>query len=246
MSRMFPFITKTWSPIAGGFSIEKKKIYACPYRCRYCWACLLINKFPKGNLGKKYTGPYRIHEPAMKPWFKADDFVFIQCMSDIGAPNIPTKIVAKVLEYPRNRPEIQFLLLTKSDSFYGEYMHEIPDNCVCGITMETDYSISDKITRAPHPEKRLDNLIWLKSYYPQLKTFICIEPIMDFSENFAEKVKKAEPWAVAVGYDNYNMGLPEPELSKTKELILEIEKYTTVYKKTLRNPSLSTPTMREK
>jgi len=159
-------------------------------------------------------------------------------MSDIGAPHIPTKIITEILDFIRKRPETQFLLLTKSDRFYGEYMHEIPDNCVCGITMETDYSISDQITKAPHPLKRLDNLVWLKCYYPNMKTFVCIEPILDFSEKLADRIKKAEPWAIAVGYDNYNMGLPEPELSKTKDLILELEKYTTVYKKTLRESTL--------
>jgi len=231
---MFPFITKTWSPIAGGFNIEDDKIYACPYRCSYCWANLLINKFPKGNLGKKYSGPYRIHNPALKEWISPDDFVFVQCMSDIGVPQIPTKIITEVFDFIRKRPETQFLLLTKSDTFYGEYMHEIPDNCVCGITMETDHPISDKITKAPNSQKRLDSLVWLKSYYPTLKAFICIEPIMDFSENFSEKIKKAEPWGVAVGYDNYNMGLPEPELSKTMDLISELDKYTLVFVKTLR------------
>lgn len=238
MSRMFPFITKTWSPIAGGFSVEENKIYACPYRCSYCWANILINKFPKGNLGKKYTGPYRFHEPAVRPWFKADSFIFVQCMSDIGAPDIPTKVVARVLEYIRSQPGVQFLLLTKSDGFYIEYVHEIPDNCVCGITMETDQSISDKISYAPHPQKRLDSLIWLKSYYPQMRTFICIEPIMDFSGDFPEHIRRAEPWAVAVGYDNYNRDLPEPTLSKTRGLISELEKYTVVYTKTMREPKL--------
>lgn len=237
MSRMFPFITKTWSPIAGGFSVKEDKIYACPYRCFYCWANLLINKFPKGNLGKKYTGPYRIHDPAMKPWFKADSFIFVQCMSDIGAPQIPSKIISTVFDKIRDHPDIQFLLLTKSDTFYNEYMHEIPANCVCGITMETDHSISHKITQAPHPLKRLDSLIWLKSYYPQLKTFICIEPIIDFSENFAEMIQKAEPWAVAVGYDNYNMGLPEPSLARTKDFISDLETFTTVHIKSLRDSS---------
>lgn len=237
-NRMFVFINKTWSPIAGGFKVENKRIYACPYRCSYCWANILINKFPTGNLGKKYTGPYRIHEPAMKQWLKSGDFVFVQCMSDIGAPNIPAKVIDKVLDHMRIRSDIQFLILTKSDRFYIDYMHEIPDNCVCGITIETDYSISNKISKAPHPLKRLDSLIWMNCFYPHVKTLICIEPIMDFSKDFAEKIKKVNPWAVVVGYDNYNMGLPEPKLSKVENLISEIEKYSTVYKKTLRARSI--------
>ena len=85
-----------------------------------------------------------------------------------------------------------------------------------------------------HPESWLLIYIWVNCFYPHVKTLICIEPIMDFSKDFAEKIKKVKPWAVVFGYDNYNMGLPEPKLSKVLALISEIEKYSTVYKKTLR------------
>jgi len=44
-----------------------------------------------------------------------------------------------------------------------------------------------------------------------------------------------QPWAVAVGYDNYNNHLPEPPLEKTMQLIERLEKAgITVFRKTLR------------
>lgn len=225
-SRMFSFITKTWNPIAGG---------PCPFNCYKggCWA----TKLKEEHDWDKYKGDWRIHESQIGRKFKPGDFVFVCDMIDIGAPDIPGEVVERVLDAMRAQPEVQFLLLTKGDKFYGEYMHEIPNNCVCGITMETDFNIPEELTHAPHPEKRLDNLVWLKCCYPQIKTFISIEPIMKFSifpKTFAKKIEKAEPWMVAVGYDNYDNKLPEPTLKATRKLISELEKFTKVDLKTIR------------
>ena len=47
--------------------------------------------------------------------------------------------------------------------------------------------------------------------------------------------RRFRPWAVAIGYDNYNNGFPEPPLSKTMQLIDELESLgIKVYRKTLR------------
>lgn len=233
-NKMFSFITKTWNPIAGGCFVKNDEIYACPYCCSYCWARSLINMWKGGNLGKKYTGPYRIHEKIINQRFKPGDFVAVQFMSDIGAPTIPAEVVDRILDAIRDQPAVDFLLLTKNDKFYIDYLHDIPNNCVCGITMETDLAISKELSSAPHPEKRLDGLVWLKCYYPHMRTFISIEPIMPFSENFANKIEKAKPWRVAIGYDNYDNKLSEPTLKATRKLILELEKFTKVDLKTIR------------
>lgn len=222
-SRMFSFISKTWNPIAGG---------PCPFNCYKggCWATKLKLTFDM----EKYKGAWRIHESQIDRKFKAGEFVFVCDMIDIGAPDIPSEVVDRVLDAMRDQPDVQFLLLTKSDQFYGEYMHDIPDNCVCGITMETDQDIPKELTLAPHPEKRLDSLVWLKCYYPMIRTFIAIEPIMPFSKDFAKKIERAEPWMVAIGYDNYDNKMPEPTLKETKQLIPQLEKFTTLDLKTIR------------
>ncbi|MEM2129812.1 MAG: hypothetical protein QXZ70_04355 [Candidatus Bathyarchaeia archaeon] len=68
------------------------------------------------------------------------------------------------------------------------------------------------------------------------KLFISIEPILDFNlELFANMLIRIRPWAVAIGYDNYGCGLPEPSLAKTMKLIEKLENANiTVYRKTLR------------
>lgn len=222
-SKMFSFITKTWNPIAGG---------PCPFNCYKggCWA----TKLKERNDWEKYKGPWRIQESQIGRKFKAREFVFVCSMIDIGAPEIPAEVVDRVLDAIRAQPDVQFLLLTKADRFYGEYMHDIPNNCVCGITMETDLRIPKELTFAPHPQRRLDNLVWLKCYYPQIKTFISIEPIMPFSSEFPWKIEKAEPWKVAIGYDNYDNKMIEPLLEETKQLIHDLGTFTTLDLKSIR------------
>jgi hypothetical protein len=64
---------------------------------------------------------------------------------------------------------------------------------------------------------------------------VSIEPIMDFDlETFAEWVRNINPVMVHVGYDNYNNNLVEPEISKTKQLIDQLNTFTRVKILTLR------------
>jgi protein gp37 len=233
-NRMFTFINETWNPIAGGSSVEDGEVFACSFKCKYCWARSLIHKFRKGNLGKKYSGPFRIHERTENRKFKPGDFVAVQFMSDIGDPAIPSSVICSVLDSIRDNPEVKYLLLTKSDQFYIEYIDEIPNNCICGITVETDKEIPPDISLAPNIQKRIDSLVWLKSNYPSMRTFVSIEPIMDFTFELIPKILKVEPWAVAIGYDNYKNQLPEPSEYKTECLYRELSRFTKVYRKTIR------------
>jgi hypothetical protein len=58
---------------------------------------------------------------------------------------------------------------------------------------------------------------------------------MDFDLGILDKwLKDINPAVVYVGYDNYNNKLPEPSLAKTLQLIAELEKFTRVRRKTLR------------
>lgn len=71
---------------------------------------------------------------------------------------------------------------------------------------------------------------------PAKRLFICVEPIIDFDLTiFSQNIISIAPEAVAIGYDNYNNGLPEPSLEKTKALIAELRsRGIKVYTKTLR------------
>lgn len=239
--RMFSFITKTWNPIAGGCEVDRAdvprdEVWACPFRCSYCWARTLINEGPFPNLKKKYGGPFRISETAIEQRFKPTDFVFVQDMSDIGAPGIPRSVIIEVFEAIRfwEGKGTRFLLLTKNPAFYRDWKWNIPEETTLGATIETDIHLSPEITLAPDPMDRIEAMHYVKDNLRNDR-FICIEPIMKFSRNFDLEIQMLRPKRVAVGYDNYGNGLPEPTLEETEKLILSLEeKGIEVHRKTIR------------
>ena len=248
MSRMFPFITvPDWNPLGG----------KCSHRCSYCWA-----QGPKGLVNyykmRKYQGEPRIVESELLRRFEVDDFVFVCDMCDLFAESVPEKMILRILGVIENNSQARFLLMTKNPSRYDQFVKhwQIPSNAVLGVTVETNrshfcennprISYSD-ISEACPPKTRLlamENLLLgqliNKGFVRHF--FISIEPILDFNldgptprDNFAEYIIELQPWAVAVGYDNYNNHLPEPPLEKTMQLIERLEKNgITVFRKTLR------------
>lgn len=246
MSRMFPFITKrgkrwcTWNPLRG----------KCPYGCVYCWSQSSKGLVQKYNLEKYQCDTFNLDDKAMKQTFTPGEFWFVQDMSDLFADGVPTRLILQVLDRIRLFPETKFLLLTKNPERYLLFIKEkeIPDNCVLGATVESDkywywdlpnqkFKHYRQISYASDGYIRLNDML---DVYEQtrLRFFVSIEPVLDFyndlSENFARRLKALNPWAVAVGYDNYNNCLPEPCLEDTLKLIVDLEKFTTVYKKSLR------------
>jgi len=71
MSKMFPFITKTWNPLAG----------ECSHRCDGCWARALAER----HGWSKYQGQPRIDPKQINRRFKSGEFVFVQDMTDLFA-----------------------------------------------------------------------------------------------------------------------------------------------------------------
>ena len=249
MSRMFPFITTTWNPLGG----------RCPHRCIYCWSQGekgLINRY---NM-QKYWGEPRLIEKELNLRFKPGEFVFVQDMSDLWARKVPSEMIAKVLDVVEASPHATFLFLTKNPLRYVTFMDRLEalGNIILGCTVESnqynwllsEYRMGhglvryDEISKAPPPPKRLNVMKNIRRDHPDLQLFISVEPILDFTLTawdsafedftFQNQIRNIKPWAVAVGYDNYGHKLPEPPLDKTLKLIEELEKFTKVYRKTLR------------
>jgi protein gp37 len=176
---------------------------------------------------KKYQGKPRLITHELTRKFAATDFVFVCDMTDLFGHWVPAEIIEAILAYIRKSPA-KFLLLTKNPGRYREF--EIPENCVCGATIESD--IDHELTGPPEAF-RLEYL-W-EVEIPCSQKMVSIEPIMEFSRYFAQRLLNIKPAFVAVGYDNYCNKLPEPSLEKTMQLIGLLEKAgVKVFRKSLR------------
>ena len=223
--RMFPFITKTWNPLGG----------ECLHKCPYCWVTKQLKPmFP--NVRKKYSGEprlvqYELENAKYKLW-EINDYVFVCDCTDLFGNWVPTEYIRQILEVIGTRTN-RFLLLTKNPERYRQLISigvSIPDNCVLGCTIESDI---DHLSTGMMESARLAVMLELSLMgYPVM---LSIEPIMDFSLKFIEKIVEIKPRCVAVGYDNYSNGLTEPSLEKTKFLMERLAAIgITVYAKTIR------------
>ena len=222
MSKMFDIVSKTWNPVTG-----------CLHFCKYCWA----RKFAEERL--KHTSKYRHGFSPRMHFFEFDkefnkDCVFVCDMGDLFGDWVPDDWILRVIGHIKRFPESQFLFLTKNPKRYHEFLKHFPENAFLGATIETnkdDLYREYKISRAPLPSERYRYMRDLRWH----NKFVSVEPILDFDLGvFIRWIRDIRPKFVYIGYDNYNFGLPEPPIEKTKKLIGELREYTEVRVKTLR------------
>ena len=216
-SKMFDKVTRTWNPVI---------TYPCYHHCKYCWVHVIVEKYKLKTYlesrGKPILLKHRLREK-----FEPNDFVFVCDTSDLFAEVVPSEYIRRVIDVVKKFPKTTFLFLTKNPKRYCEFLWEFPENAILGITYETDSDVlytKYKVSRAPTPRTRIEAMLFVKSWRPNLKRFISVEPIIDFNmEIMLNDILDVEPHIVYVGYDNYGMlaryGIPEPPLNKTLELI---------------------------
>ena len=226
-SLMFSFINMTKNPLGG----------KCPYGCVYCWSQSekgLVNRYGM----KKYNGEASLYPSVLKERFGKGDFVFVVDMRDPCSPDVTDGMLLTILDWIEKSIEARFLLLTKNPKRYLEIIkrgYKFPPNVVLGATIESNRNYPD-ISKAP---SQVDRLCWMlklskiKSVKNDL--FIAVEPILEFdSQAFSSILHQINPWMVAIGYDNYNWHLSEPNLDTVLKFIEVLEDFTEVEIKSLR------------
>jgi len=217
---MFSFVTDRVNPLGG----------RCPYQCSYCWARDYQERF--GYLQKRYTGPPRLFRELLKR-YEEGDFVWAVTMRDPLSPDVTDDMINELFTWMRMSPRATFLLLTKNPARYVELFNLLPENLVCGATVESNRDYPE-LSKAPSQWHRLFAM-WELRQLARNQRFLCVEPVLDFkTRDFYRKIVDVAPWAVAIGYDNYNNRLPEPGLRRVYNLLERIAPITTVYVKTLR------------
>jgi protein gp37 len=234
VGKMFPFINVTSNPI-GGECCWDETAPDCG-RCTYSWTKIVKERMGPG--AKKYWGPPTLREGELDRIrkLKPEDFAFVVTMRDAYNPNVPQEMRKAIYDACDDSPA-SILLLTKNPEGYYKDMKAglyIPTNVLLGATIESDLNYPD-ISKAPSQMDRLRWMTALKIEYPDYRTFVSIEPVMKFTDTFADKICQIKPHGVAVGYENYGHHIPEPTLLETNTLIHHLEaNIPTVYRKTIR------------
>ena len=219
-TRMFNCVTeKPWNPLGG----------RCKHNCIYCWSMGEKGLVKKYNM-QKYQGEPRLIPKEFKRTFNEGGFCFVCDMVDLFGDWIPNEWINSILYHIQKFPKTTFLLLTKNPKRYHNC--QIPTNCICGATIETDKYFGQKTMGfTPTPGQRWEALATLE----HKRKMVSVEPIMNFNlEYFVFMMRSIDPEFIYVGYDNYENNLPEPSLEETMKLIEKLKEFTDVRTKTLR------------
>ena len=203
---MYTFVDERWNPVRG----------KCMFDCSYCYT-------------KQWnrTYPLRLDEKVLKKDLGRGKYIFICSGCDLFAPDVPIEWIYRVLEHTRKYPENRYLWHTKNPLRLSSIIKPEANDIAC-VTIETNRYIPSTISNAPMPIIRMEYLrdLW------EGKRMITVEPIMDFDlDLFPGMILEARPMQVNIGADSRKCGLPEPPKEKIIALISELEKFTTVYKK---------------
>ena len=211
VNNMYDFV-ETWNPLAG----------ECAHLCSYCH---VKSQFHRPAIKAKYTGPPRLHEKAFKGLGK-DKTLFVCSQTDLFAHDVSSTQIMTILDHCKKYPQNKYFIQTKNPHRMSQFIYlwdyEFPKDIIICTTIETnrDYELS----KAPLPRQRASAMMDIP-----FNKMVTVEPIMDFDiEYMVPFIARCEPFQVNIGADSKRNNLPEPSPEKIKELIKELEKFTTV------------------
>lgn len=209
---MYEFITHTWNPIKG----------RCFHDCAYCYMKSLVQN----------PQPIHLVEYELKGIFQRDQFVFIGSSTDDFASDVPSEWINKILDFcvqatshQTEGRRTQFLIQTKNPErileFINHPLFQTQRAVVC-TTIETNRHYPEIMNNAPTPIKRAEAMAKIAEC--GIKTFVTIEPIMEFDlDEMVKLIKMCKPEQVNIGKNtSKSIQLPEPTLLATVDLIFHL------------------------
>lgn len=192
----------------------------CPHKCEYCY--VQRNRF---GVSPRYKGEVRLIEHELNVVYGSGKTIFIEHMNDMFAQPIPQGWIREIFHHCNIYPDNNYVFQTKNPDRAFNYMNLFPNNFMIGTTIESNRPYP-KLSDAPPPENRLRGISMFK------KTFITIEPILDFDTDiFVKWITEIKPDFVNIGADSKNCSLPEPSAKKIKQLIYFLQKGNITIKK---------------
>jgi len=182
--------------------------------------------------------------------FSENQFIFIGSSTDVFAVDVPSEWITKVLDFcieaishQKNGKKTRFLLQTKNPARILEFithpLFQAQQVIVC-TTIETNRHYPEIMNNAPAPQERAE--VMAKIADRGIKTYVTIEPIMDFDiDELVELIKMCKPEQVNIGANTYKaIQLPQPTSGNNLiSLILQLITFTKVkIKKNLKGRTL--------
>lgn len=173
--------------------------------------------------------PIRFDDSELKTDLGQGNFIFVGSGCDIFAEDIPVQWIQLLLNHCKSFDNT-YLFQTKNVIKLWEFLEALPPKTKVCTTIETNRWIPEIMRRSPKPAERSG---WLARFKGIFDIYITIEPIMDFDlDAFLFLLSFPEPKQVNIGADSGRNNLPEPSREKLTELIEELNKFTTIDKKT--------------
>lgn len=196
---MYEFVTHTWNPIKG----------RCYHDCAYCYMKTIVSD----------PLPIHLDESELNGIFSENQFIFIGSSTDVFASDVPSEWITAILDFcveatsHQNGAKTRFLLQTKNPARILEFAdHSIfkGGQIVVCTTIETNRHYPEIMTNAPDPKERAEAMS--KIAERGIKTYVTIEPIMDFDlDELVSLVKMCAPEQVNIGANTVrSVEIPEP------------------------------------
>ena len=208
---MYEFVTHTWNTVKG----------ECPHDCGYCYMKGIAKRFCKKQ------SPIHFDEEELKTNLGKGNFIFVGSSNDLFAKDIPDEWLLKTLKHCEKHDN-GYLFQSKNPDRILDYIDAcvITDKSVICTTIETNRYYRKIMGKSPLVEDRAEAMNIISKV---VKTYVTIEPIMDFDPSeFVELIKKANPIQVNIGADTGHNNLPDPTKEKVLELITELKGFTIV------------------
>jgi DNA repair photolyase len=208
---MYEWVTHTWSILNG----------ACSHDCSYCYVKRsTVMRNPK--LRAIYEGEPRYNEKDAGLNLGRDKKIFVAHTGDLFADRVPHEVIQRVLAQCNSYPFNNYVFQSKNPGRMVEYMSYYPRFVELGTTIESDDDeLVAKYSKAPAPSRRLDYIADLRK--SGFDTFITVEPVLKFSNDFARKIAEANPSFVNIGADSKKSDLVEPSKEEMEAFINELK-----------------------
>ena len=189
----------------------------CPHKCKYCY--IGMNRFGRHQ---RYKGPIKLLENEINVRYGTGKSIFIEHMNDMFSAGVEDWMIEAILNHCNQYRQNKYIIQTRNTLRAFEFRKLFPRGTTIGTTIESN-RMYPTLTNAPSPNLRLEGMNKFRD--TRIKTFVTIEPILDFDiPIFSHWLIFLDPDFINIGADSKSCGLPEPSKEKVLEFILTLDR----------------------